>query len=175
MSKSVAAAGRPESQALEQIQSSDQWAVLEKVQNWFVTHDWTQTGIVLLVTVVSAVIIRKWLVSLILRLAKKTDTQIDDEVVRRLGTPLYVTVILIGSVWLILDFFGNSLGEKGIEKIYSVAYTIGILFWAGVGSKIMTTILNLIADQAKNRGILSADLLPVFNFLIIIFFFEGKI
>ena len=153
----AASTGAPGQEALD---------VFERLQIWVTSHDWQQTGWVFIITLVSAFVIRKWLINLLLRVASKTETPIDDEIIKRLRTPLYVTVLLVGTVWLIIDFSGDSLSEKTLGYIYSVAYTVGIVFWAGVGSKIMTQVLTIITTHAHGRGILAGNMLPVFNFLI---------
>ena len=132
---------------------------------WAEDHNWQQTLIVLAITIVTAVVVRKWLVNLLLKVAERTQTPIDDEVIKQLGTPLYITVLVIGVTWLIIDF---ATGSDFVQKFHIVplAQTIAIVVWAGIGTKVMTQVLTLIADQAKNRGILSANLVPVFNFII---------
>ena len=41
----------------------------DELINWAQGHDWQATGVVLAVTAISAIIVRKWLVSLLLRIA----------------------------------------------------------------------------------------------------------
>ncbi|MBV69934.1 MAG: hypothetical protein CMH52_01170 [Myxococcales bacterium] len=136
-----------------------------KFVTWADDHNWQQTLIVLAITIITAFVVRKWLVNLLLKVAERTQTPIDDEVIKQLGTPLYITVLVIGVTWLIIDF---ATGSNFVEKFHIVplAQTIAIVVWAGIGTKVMTQVLTLIADQAKNRGILSANLVPVFNFII---------
>ncbi|MEE2755541.1 MAG: mechanosensitive ion channel family protein [Myxococcota bacterium] len=140
-------------------------AMWTKFVAWAEDHNWEQTLVVLAITIVTAIVVRKWLVNLLLKVAERTQTPIDDEVIKQLGTPLYITVLVIGLTWLIIDF---AAGSNFVEKfhIVPVAQTIAIVVWAGIGTKVMTQVLTLIADQAKNRGILSANLVPVFNFII---------
>jgi MscS family membrane protein len=140
--------------------------LFSRLEAWCAGHDWQQTGLVFVATIVSAFIVRKWLISLLLKAASKTETPIDDEIIKRLRTPLYVTVLLVGTVWIFVDFFGGSLSKAAVGNVYSIAYTIAILFWAGVGSKIMTQLLTIITTHAHGRGILAGNMLPVFNFLI---------
>ena len=136
----------------------------DELINWAQGHDWQATGVVLAVTAISAIIVRKWLVSLLLRIAVKTQTPIDDEVIKQLGTPVFFTVLIIGITWIIIDFSRDSTFAQDFHVI-QLAETATILIWAGIGTNIITQVLTLVANQAKNRGILSANLLPVFNFL----------
>ena len=136
----------------------------DELINWAQGHDWQATGWVLAVTAISAIIVRKWLVRLLLRIAVKTQTPIDDEVIKQLGTPVFFTVLIIGVTWIIIDFSRDSTFAQDFHVI-QLAETVTILIWAGIGTNIITQVLTLVANQAKNRGILSANLLPVFNFL----------
>ena len=136
----------------------------DELINWAQGHDWQATGWVLAVTAISAIIVRKWLVRLLLRIAVKTQTPIDDEVIKQLGTPVFFTVLIIGVTWIIIDFSRDSTFAQDFHVI-QLAETVTILLWAGIGTNIITQVLTLVANQAKNRGILSANLLPVFNFL----------
>lgn len=121
---------------------------------------WVRAIVVVLVSVVLAWIVDLLISRFLLRLARHTDTDLDDQLVQLLHRPIFVSVILIG-----LDLAVKTLGwTPGVEgAVGALIQTVAIFVWAGVGFKLTSTTLDGLSRLADRVTWLETRTLPLFD------------
>ncbi len=121
---------------------------------------WVRAIVVVLVSVVLARIVDLLISRFLLRLARHTDTDLDDQLVQLLHRPIFVSVILIG-----LDLAVKTLGwTPGVEgAVGALIQTVAIFVWAGVGFKLTSTTLDGLSRLADRVTWLETRTLPLFD------------
>ena len=122
-------------------------------------NPWLQAGLALLLALVLALIVN--LVGKILgRLAKATDTEVDDLLVKSLGQPVFTTIMLIGlgSATVILD-----LGETPQKITIHVLRTILILVWIKYALSVIRYLLRRASQDKYGSRYVQAATLPLFD------------
>lgn len=121
---------------------------------------WVRAIVVVLVSVVLARIVDLLISRFLLRLARHTDTDLDDQLIQLLHRPIFVSVILIG-----LDLAVKTLGwTPGVEAaVGALIQTVAIFVWAGVGFKLTSTTLEGLSRLADRVTWLETRTLPLFD------------
>ena len=129
---------------------------LDKLQWWHI----------LAATFVGAWVFRWILTRLVLGLTRKTSTQIDDQIVRSFGLPLFVTIVLLGTLAALKRAdaqFGLGFAEHVLETIDRTALTIAILFWVRGLLRVADLLLDAMARHADKFQWIQARSLPLYD------------
>lgn len=120
---------------------------------------WLQAGLALALALLLALVVR--LVGKVLgRLAKATDTEMDDLLVKSLGQPVFTTIMLIGlgSATVILD-----LGETPERITIDVLRTILVLVWVKFALSVIRYLLRRASRDKYGSRYVQAATLPLFD------------
>ncbi len=106
----------------------------------------------------------------LLGLARKTATDLDDEIVKALRRPLFVSVVLAG-VWFALQRFG--LSEAVLFLARGLLVTAAVLYWSGAGMKIGKLILERLAERADDFRFVQTRTVPLLDMILKILIVGG--
>jgi small-conductance mechanosensitive channel len=93
------------------------------------------------------------------RLTRRTKTDLDDEILRILGRPLFMTVVLIGAFTSIgrLD-----PGPTALFVVNGLIVSLAVLVWAGAGLRVGRVVLTALSERGSQRGLVQPRTLPLF-------------
>lgn len=120
--------------------------------------------------VIAAVIIDFVTTRILLRLARKTSTKLDDDIIAALRRPLFFSVFFIG--------LSIALGRAApTPKILTISNTVlislAILLWTLAGMRISKSVLNVMASSLDENRLIRPRSLPVFEIVIKTMLFGG--
>jgi len=96
---------------------------------------------------------------IILRITKKTKTNLDDKIVNIIHQPLFFTIFLFG---FIIAFAQFNINDKLVFIFNSLIYSIILIIWTVASIKIIKLIINIAFDKFFDVTGLSKDILPLF-------------
>jgi len=107
---------------------------------------------------------------ILMRLARKTKTKVDDEIIAALRRPLFFSVFFIG--------LSIALGYTSpTPKIHStsnrILITLAILLWTGAGMRISKSVLGAMARSLDENRLIRPRSLPVFEIMMKTLIFGG--
>ncbi len=122
-------------------------------------NPWLQASLALVLALILALMVRL-LGNLLGRLARKTDTEMDDLLVKSLGQPVFTTIMLIGlgSATVILD-----LGEAPERITLQVLRTVFVLVWIKFGLSVIRYLLRRASQDKYGSRYVQAATLPLFD------------
>jgi len=121
---------------------------------------WVRAISVVLVSVLAAGIVDLVMSRFLLRLARRTNTDMDDQLIQLMHRPVFVSVILVG-----LNIAVKILAfSEGVEAVLvALIQTIAVLVWAGAGFKLTSTTLTGLSRLADRVTWVEARTLPLFD------------
>jgi len=136
----------------------------------FVRHLKTNPYLVALIFIVGSVVVAAMvdltITRVIMRLTRKTQTDLDDKIIETLHKPLFISVVLGGAAYA-----GRYL--KPSETVLMVADTIlltaGLLLWTSASIRIGKLVLRILSEKASDKRIVQPRTLPLFEFALKIF------
>ncbi len=131
---------------------------------------WVRAIEVVLVSALAAKIVDVLISRFLARLARRTNTDLDDQLVQLLHRPIFLSVILVG-LYIAVKILGWS---PGVERVLvATIQTWAIFMWAVAGFKLTSTTLAGLSRLADRVTWLEARTLPLFDNLskIVIFSF----
>ena len=127
------------------------------------TSPWIQSATVVVLSILGAVILQRFLLALLLRFTAKTSTTLDDEVALALRWPLVLTVIgtglAFGTSRLPIDAAFHQGIDRGIGSLI-------IIIWAATGSRLSSTILTALAQKGERGGFVQPKTIPFFDIML---------
>jgi small-conductance mechanosensitive channel len=139
--------------------------IVEQITNWLEIHlqnQYWRVGFIIGAALVLALILRILLMPLLYRLARKSASDFDDQVLDRLGPAITRTVILMGANLAIQDYVEDPQLE-GI--IASVAATLLILIWGRFAVQSGTLIFKKLSQNADRYQWIQPQTLPLIQFI----------
>ncbi len=133
--------------------------VIQPILDRLGDHPVLQAIVVVLAGLLVALLVT-WLLSAVLhRLAKKTDFDFDDQLIRLLRPPLFYTLLLVG---LLIALNLAELPEEwtGIARL--VLKSISILIWAVFFSRFLRLVVRSLAERPDRAGLISLHTMPLF-------------
>lgn len=136
----------------------------------FIRHLKTNRYLVALIITVASFIVAAMvdliIARVILRLTRKTRTDLDDKIIETLHKPLFISVVLGGAAYAIRYL-------KPSQTVLMVADTIllttGVLLWASASIRIGKLVLQILSEKASEKRIVQPRTLPLFEFALKIF------
>jgi MscS family membrane protein len=96
-------------------------------------------------------------------LARRTKSDLDDQVAASLRRPVFLSIIFIGLSWS-ADLVG--LPDRALVVTHSVLATFAVLIWAAAAFSIGTAVLETLSRRSSESSIVQPRTLPVFEILI---------
>lgn len=137
--------------------------LLEPVTGLFGKQPWVRAVVVFLLFLVFAQLVANVLVRVILRLLKKTRTDIDEALVEMLRSPLFWTLIILG-LMASLTLLQVHAGLLKVSR--AVIASVLILVWSVFASRFLRLVLRTMSHQAKTTSAVRPQTLPLFNNLV---------
>lgn len=97
---------------------------------------------------------------LLLRLARRSNTDLDDRLVKLLHRPVFVSVLLVG-LYIALKTLGPSPGVD--QVLVAVIQTVAVLIWTVAGFKLTSTTLEGLSRLSDRVTWIEARTLPLFD------------
>jgi len=104
------------------------------------------------------------------RLTRMTETDLDDEILRFLGRPLFVSVVLIGASISIRKIDPDPLT---VFISNGLLISLAVLFWAGAGWRIGRLVLNKLSERVGAQKLVQPRTLPLFEIALKALLFGG--
>jgi small-conductance mechanosensitive channel len=133
---------------------------MEKALELIRSNTALSTLAILALTIVAAGIIDLITTRILMRLAKKTRTNLDDKIVAALRRPLFLSVVLIGTGLALRQF---DLSEPTKQLIRDTLVTLAILLWTGPAMRIAKSFLQIVASRAEEWRYIHPKTLPLFE------------
>ncbi len=125
---------------------------------------WLQALVVVVVSLLVAWIIDRYVVTTLRKLFARTRMTFDDQVLAMLHGPVYITVLLVG---LALATNLLALGAPYDGIVFSVLQSIALIVWTLFAIRLLQLLLRHFAQSTRFR-IIHAQTLPLFNNLVMI-------
>ena len=128
-------------------------------QEWL-AEPWVLALLVLVLAVLSARLVDGLISRAVLRLARKTQTEMDEQLIGALHRPIFVTVLLIGVYVAVMILDLHPVAFRGIV---GVVKTAAILLWTVAGLRVCHTLLQGLSRLSERVEWLDARTLPLFD------------
>jgi small-conductance mechanosensitive channel len=115
---------------------------------------------ILALTVIAAIVIDLITTRVLMRLAKKTQTNLDDKIVAALRRPLFLSVVLIGTNLAVKRFEPSATAT---DLIHNTLVTLAILLWTGAGMRVAKSFLGIMANRAHELQYIQPRTQPLFE------------
>ena len=121
---------------------------------------WVRALTAVLVSVLLAKFVDLLISRVVLRLTRRTKTDLDDQLVELLHRPIFISVILIG-----LQIALETLGwNPTVERVLgALIMTVAVFVWTGAGLRLTSTILASMSRLADRVTWLESRTLPLFD------------
>ncbi|MCP4197709.1 MAG: mechanosensitive ion channel family protein [Proteobacteria bacterium] len=136
---------------------------MEKTLSFIQSSTALSTLSILALTVIAAVLIDLITTRVLMHLAKKTKTNLDDKIVAALRRPLFLSVVLIGTGLAIRRL---DLSEPTSQLMRNLLVTLAILLWTRPGMRIAKSFLEIVATRAEEWRYIHPKTLPLFEITI---------
>ncbi|MCP4601122.1 MAG: mechanosensitive ion channel family protein [Proteobacteria bacterium] len=120
-------------------------------------------GVILVVSLVTAVLVEFIITRVLMRLTRKTVTQLDDEIVAAMHRPLFLTVVLIGMSFALGRV---TTSEKAVDIGNNILVTLGILLWTRAGMRIGNSVLAVLSKRMDEFKFIQPRTVPLFDIVI---------
>ncbi len=115
---------------------------------------------IMVVSFVAAGLVDLVVSKIVLRLALRTRTKLDDEIVKVLHRPLFTSVVLGGAAYAIRQLAPS---DKLVFLADALLLTIVVLLWTGAGMRIGKLILQFFSDRMDEHKYVQPRTLPLFD------------
>ncbi len=142
-----------------------------KLRMWL-EDPYLRAGVVLLGALIVAVIARFIMTRWLKRLAKKTETDVDDQIIAALERPVFVSVLLGGLAWAIdgLDVVGSAR-----FVCFAAIKTAAVITWTSAALTIGSLLLGTLSRSSSHLLLVQPRTLPLFEIILKIVGIGGAI
>jgi len=123
-------------------------------------NPWALAGVVIVGSVIAAKLLELLSSRVLGRLAARTATDLDDQAIRILRRPIFLTVILVGLA-VAVTVLGGPARARAVTL--SLLQSIGILVWLGAIFSLANVLLDPTGLRQSRFRILDARTVPLFN------------
>ncbi len=133
---------------------------MDQILRTIESNAFAMAGVILLGSLLAAFLINEITCRILLRLTSKTKTDLDDQIVRAMRKPLFVTVLLIGTT---LALERLELGETMAYISQATLVTLAVLLWAAAAKKVCRAVLSTLVRRASEHQLVQPGSLPLFD------------
>jgi small-conductance mechanosensitive channel len=123
---------------------------------------WPTAGLIVLVSLILAKVAQFILAGVLLRLTRRTRTNLDDEAIAILHRPIFLSVFLAG---LAIAVRQPTLPPGTLDLTLSLLKTLGILIWLGALFRLTNALFSTDRASAKSR-LMDPRTVPLYNNMI---------
>ncbi|MDJ0765419.1 MAG: mechanosensitive ion channel [Myxococcota bacterium] len=128
-------------------------------------------GVIIVGAVIAAVFVNLITTRVILRLTRRTETVLDDQIITAIRLPLFFSVVMIG-VTIAQDRVATS-DENARQWVNPLLITAAILIWTAAGMKIGKAVLASVSRRADESQVIQPRTLPLFDIALKTFILGG--
>ncbi len=125
---------------------------------------WADTVLRAIIIVVGSVLVGflfdKLGARLMLMLAGKTETDLDDKIVAVLHKPIFWTVFLVGATWAV---YALNLAKPVPYIIHGLIKTVAVFIWMGAMSRISSILLTWLSERQADFNVVQPRTMPLFD------------
>jgi len=119
----------------------------------------------LLAYAAGASIVLQWILAyVVLRLARKTKTDLDETIIVSVRLPIFLTLVFVG-VMLALHRFDPPFFESTLFRTRAILITIGALFWVRALRRIGDALCEALARRADDFAWIQPQSVPIYEIL----------
>ncbi len=122
-------------------------------------------------TVVAAYAVEFVIRRVLLRMAERTHTDLDDQIIELLRRPVFLSVIFAGMGWATSLM---QIGETPEKLAFGFLQTLAVLVWATATFRIGSVVLTALSNRQK-QGLVSAPTLPAFLIVLRVTLIAGAL
>lgn len=138
--------------------------LFKQAWDWLHQHPYVLGAALMLASVILAKIVDLLFTGGVKILAKKTQTTLDDDIIKQLHRPVQWSVVLAGAVFTLRMFIDD---EHVADKSSNIIYSLLIILWTMVGIRLSRTIFKaLIKRRRGDTALISA--LPLLDNLVVV-------
>nr|XP_061807070.1 small-conductance mechanosensitive channel-like [Nerophis lumbriciformis] len=145
-----------------------------KATRHLIPGDFLQAGLIIGAALLAAMLVRLLLNRLLPRLARRTATDVDDQLLASLHRPLFWSLLLIG-VHLASLRLGIDEHPPFDRYLLSAMKSLAILLWMAFGFRLAHLVLAVLSRHHARFPLVQAQTLPVFDNLARVFLFGGAV
>jgi len=124
-------------------------------------NPWLRVVLILVLAVLVSVVLGLTLVPALRRLAARSGTRVDDDILHRLTPALFQTVFLEAVRWAVLDF----VPDRAVDHIvHAVVSTLMIMIWGRVFLDVGSILFKQLSAQADRFQWIQPQTLPLIQF-----------
>jgi len=135
-------------------------------------YSWVRAALIVAGSVVAAKIVDFFITRAVMRLAKRTRGDYDDEIVKALHRPIFVSVLLVGVYIAELQMDWPPTVDRGISGLIQ---TIAIVLWTIAVLRVVSTLLRGVGKLGERVSWIDARTVPLFDNLAKIVFVGGAL
>ncbi len=134
-------------------------ATLETISDYWASAA-VRAGVIVLGSLLAA-----WAVELLVRrvvmgLAKRTASTLDDLIVKEMRRPVYLSVVLLGLVWAVKE---SGVSNAIRHPFNAIMATVAITLWTLAISRVLSTLLQQLSDRATAGALIQPRTKAVFE------------
>ncbi|RLB62476.1 MAG: mechanosensitive ion channel family protein [Deltaproteobacteria bacterium] len=142
-----------------------------KLRAWL-EDPFLRAGVVLFAALIVAVITRFIMTRWLKRLAAKTETDVDDQIIEVLERPIFISVLLAGIVWAITGF-ELAVGVRFVA--FAALKTMAVITWTSAAMRVGALLLGMLSRTSEHLQLVQPRTLPLFETLLKIVAVGGAI
>ncbi len=128
--------------------------------SWIGPYVWLQAIIIVVVSLFLAVVAERIIVTTVGKLAKRTNSQIDDQIVEALRRPLFISIFFVG---LAVATYRLELSPTLTNVTLSALGTIATLIWLGFLIRLAGQVLVILSRISGRYEFVQPSTLPLFD------------
>ncbi len=149
-------------QLAEQMTSADSWLPEQLQPAWTMLQDFPllRAALIIVLGMLAAYVVR-WLVrNSIGRLTGRTNSTLDDEVLRHVSRPVFLTVLYAA---LALAVISMNLSSGLTSALIRVLFSLTVLVWMLAGLKISSAVISTLANIKDRVPLIQPRTIPLFD------------
>jgi len=135
--------------------------MLQILSSWLAVPA-VRAAVIIVATIIGAIIVERVLHRVLMLMADKTETDLDDRIIRLLRRPVFLTAIFVG-VYLATSAMRADLSEPARRMTRAAIITLGVLLWAGAAMRIGSMILKALSRRKREGAVVQPSTLPLFD------------
>ncbi|MBT8491480.1 MAG: mechanosensitive ion channel, partial [Deltaproteobacteria bacterium] len=136
--------------------------LLSRVDEW-IAQPWARPALVVVISLIAAFFVEKVVSRLLLAAAAKTSTDLDDQIIKALRRPVFLSVILFGLSLVTREL---KLDPHPTALTISALQTFAVLVWAGALFRVSHEVLQFLSLRANGQGVLQNRTVPIFDIVL---------
>ena len=131
---------------------------------------WQRAIIIVVGSVLAGFVFDKLVARLLLMLAGKTETDVDDKIVAVLHKPIFWSVFMGGAAWAVSVL---NLAKTPMYIIIGIIKTVAVFVWISALSKIGSIFLAWVSERQDKFNVVQPRTMPLFDIAVKIVVFGG--